>query len=38
MPADGRELLAHNPDYRKLVETLDLLVEKLPGGQKPAAR
>ena len=38
MPADGRELLAHNPDYRKLIETLDLLVEKLPGGQKPAAR
>ena len=39
MPANGRELLASDPGYRRLLETLDLFVEKIaPGARQPAKR
>ena len=39
MPANGRELLANDPAYRGLLETLDLFVAKLaPAARQPARR
>ncbi len=39
MPANGEALLASDPGYKRLLETLDLFVAKLgPGERKPAGR
>jgi glucose/arabinose dehydrogenase len=39
MPANGQALLANDPGYKRLLETLDLFVARLgPGERKPAGR
>jgi len=38
MPADGLELLANDPPYRKLLETLDAFVANIPAQTQPAGK
>jgi glucose/arabinose dehydrogenase len=38
MPADGRDLIAKNPAYRRLLASIDLLVSKMVPGQRMRVR